>query len=478
MILAATLAVTSHSDAFAQWTGYAGADSADAADDALDGVDAGDVEDVAEALAAERLAEPRPGRTPLSRLEWVTGYRSSVRLRAGAPLVAVGYYRVEEEDARWIDVHTGTWVERVTVGGLRVGAGEGLVLGATQSRFGRSRAARPWGLSIGPSLSLSRPKRGAAVALRCGAYRLTGAGWSSAGGTCGRWASLERRAGAGALALSAGVIVHPERETRAVSVSGERTVGGGWVSGEVALLGGATLAVVRSRVGPWSAEVYGGGASASGGVVEVGTPERERGAALIREDEGSGWRSTASFYTVLRHGPDGDRLRRRAEVRGVLEPGSAARLDVLLRYDLEDETEAPSARLSEKVSRTSSRRGRVRARFDVSAGPSLRLRYHTQAQLDRAAKPGFVSGMEIRYMAPHGDVRVSVVNSATWRAGSGFIARPGIAGYEVVSTPSRRGSDVAARANLRLPHGATASLYAGVPWEADPRYLVSLSWRL
>jgi hypothetical protein len=478
VVLAAALAAGAPSAATAQWSGYAEADSADAADDALVGVDPGDVDDVAEALAAEGLDEPRAARARFSRVEWVTGYRSSVRLTAGVPLVAVGYYRAEESDARWVDVHTGTWVERVTVGGLRVGAGDGWVLGATQSRFGRSRAAPSRGLSVGPSLSVSRPKRGAAAALRRGAYRLSGAAWTSVGGDGGRWASLERRAGAGALALSSGVIIRAEGHTRAVSVSGERVVEGGRVSGEVAWVGRATFAVARSRAGPWSAEVYGGGAAASGSVVDVGAKERERGAALTREDEGPGWRSTASLCTVLRHGPDGERLRRRAEVRCVLEPGSAARLDVSARCDLEDETEAPTARLSEEVSKTSSRRGRVRVKFDVPAGPSLRLRYQTQAQLDRAAKPGFVSGAEIRYTASRGDVRVSVVNSATWSASSGYIARPGIAGYEVVSTPSRRGSDVAARAKLRLPHGATASLYAGVPWEADPRYLVSLSWRL
>lgn len=478
VVIAVALVAAAPSAGLAQWAGYAEADSADVADDALVGVDPGDVDDVAEALAAERLDEPRAVRTRFLRSEWVRGYRSSVRLVAGVPLFAVGYYRAEESDASWIDVHTGTWVERVTVGGLRVGAGEGLVLGATQSRFGRSRTAPSRGLSVGPSVSLSRPKRGAAAVLRRGACRFTGAAWTSVDGAGGRWGSLERRTGAGALAVSAGVVVRAERKTRAVSVSGERSVEGVRVSGEVAWVGGATLAVARSRVGRWSAEVYGGGASAVGGVVDVDVPERERGASLARVDEGTGWRSRASLHTALRYGPDGERLRRRAEVRCVFEPGSAARLEVSGRWDLDDETEAPSARLSEEVSKTSSRRGRVRVKLDVPAGASLRLRYQTQAQLDRAAKPGFVSGAEIRYAAPRGDVRVSVVNSATWSAGSGYIARPGIAGYEVVSTPSRRGSDVAARANLRLPSGATASLYAGVPWEAEPRYLVSLSWRI
>jgi hypothetical protein len=466
----------------AQGYGYAAADSADAADAALDGVDAGDVADVTDALEDGRATgSGRVRRAFFARAEYVGGYRSSTRVTAGTRRLAAGAYRADDARSLWVDARPGGWLERVTVGGLRFGAGEGLVLGATQSRFGGARPARG-GLSVDPSLSVSRPREGVAVALRFGSVRLASAVWDGRDGSSGRWVTIERVGGAGGVAASGGMLVDADGSGRvAASVSGGRDVDGVRVSGEVARLGASVLALVRTTVdagGEWTVEVFDGAAAAGGGVADVDGERRERGAAFHREVTRSAWRSTSSLWVVARRGPGGGRIRRRAGVRAVYTSSAKLRCDLSARVDLDEENEVPTARLSDRVEKERARHARLRARLDVPAGSSMTLRYHAQALLDPASRPGYVAGLDLCWAGHRGEVRASVSNFALWSGSTATVARPGIAGYEAVTPVSRRGSDVSARATLRLAGGAALSVYAGVPWEREVRALVSVSWAL
>jgi hypothetical protein len=269
--------------------------------------------------------------------------------------------------------------------------------------------------------------------------------------------------------------------SRVVSLYGIRNMGGGRVAGEVAWLAGAILAVARADVqtaGEWTAEIHSGLAAASGGVAAAGVSNaRERGAALSRRDRWERWESRVSFHTVTRRDADGERLRRRIDVRAVFTSSSRRRLDLSARYDLDAETDLPSGPLAERARHDRSSRGRVRARLDVPVGSSLAFRYQVQALPERGALTGFVAGLEVRHETHRTALTASVTDFAL-PGGSGYVSRPGIAGYESVSAVQRRGSDVSARAALRLGYGATVTVYAGVPWEREPRYLLSFQWRM
>jgi len=487
VILVVTLVAIPPVRAVAQGTGYAELDSADVVDEVLAGVDPADFDDVTETLelmTRDRRPVSRAG--TFARLDLVSGYRRDARLTTGTRWVALGVRRRDGTTPLWLDLRPARWIERIVVGGLRPRCGEGLVLGARRSRFGASAhfaGAKTHGLEVDPSLTLWRRKQGAAMSLHLLRVSVAVAFWDERDGAGGRWASVQR----GNFAVAAGDIRGPsdegDGERRAVSVSGSRDFEGARVSGEVAQLGSVTLAVVRATVraaGDWTAELYRGTGDASGGVATIDRhlAGGERGAALHRSVLWGRWRSTVSFHTVMRRGSERERNRRRVGVRGVYVTPSGARCDLSARYDLDAETETPSGLLAERVIDTRTIRGRLRARLDVPAGPSLSFRYNAQALLAPGARPGFIAGVDVHHGGHRIDVRASITNFALWTGGAGYVARPGIAGYETVSSVDRRGSDVSARVTLRLVDGVSTVLYAGVPWEKEPRYLVSLKWRL
>jgi hypothetical protein len=365
--------------------------------------------------------------------------------------------------------------------------GESLVLGARYSRFGSlAGTSGEGGLEVTPSLARSRPKRGVGVRLRRGPHRLTAAAWKVPDGSSGRWVSIARTGSSGAVFAAAGKNREAAdlggRTRSAVSLGGTRRIAGGVVACEVAWLDGAALAALRADVaanGEWTAAVYTGSTAATGGVAWLDGPRaREGGADLSRRGDWGRWRSTLSFHTALRRTDAGERVRRRVDVRVVHAWSSERRLDLTARYDFDAEHELPSGPLAESVADDRSRRGRFRARLDVPAGGSVTLRYRAEALLEPAIRPGYVAGLEVRHDGRLASLRVSATDFALPGRSSGYVARPGIAGYESVTVVSRRGSDVAARATLRAGFGTTVSFYAGVPWRREPRYLVSFQWRL
>ncbi len=486
-VLAALLVAVLPARAAGQRAIYAGLDSADVAEEVLAGVDPADIDDVAEALELATYDRHRwSGTGGFVRLDLVSGYRRDARFTTGTRRLALGVRRRDGTTPVWLDVRPARWLDRVVIGGVRPRCGEGLILGARRSRFGASanaQGAAAQGLTVAPSLTLWSRKQGAAMSLHLRSYRLAAAFWDESDGAGGRWASVQR----GGFAVSAGLIdVPPEEgdgERRAVSVSGARDIDGARVSGEVAWLGSVTLGVVRATVraaGDWTAELYRGTGEASGGIATIDEhlADGERGAAIHRSVRWGRWRSTVSFHTVTRRGREGERSRRRVGVRGVYVTPSGTRCDLSARYDLDAETEVPTALLAEHLVDTRTIRGRIRARLDVPAGPSLSFRYKAQALLAPGSRPGFIAGVDVRRTGRRIDLRMSVTNFALWNGGGGYVTRPGIAGYETVSSVDRRGSDVSTRVTLRLGGGVSTEVYAGVPWEKEPRYLVSLKWRL
>lgn len=465
---------------------YAGADSADVVEDLLVNVDPADQADVVETIARERAGEwSRPTRTSgFARLEVVRGYRASERVSAGARGIAVAARRDRDERARWLDARPrGSWLERVTVGGLRVRSGARLVLGARSSRFGSNPTAPIVGTNVEPSVSLWSAVEGAAVALRRRSHRLVLVRWDGREGSSGRWVSLERALAGGDVAVSSGRLVDGNGggHRDAVALSGRRDAGDCSVAGEVARVGDATLAVVRTAIrsaGEWIVEVFGGAASAEGGVatIDPNTPTRERGASLLRRIEWRGCHSTVSLHTATRAGPDGARRRRRLDASGAFTSDDGCRYDFSARYDLDEETDVPAGSLVEHVESEQRQRGRLRARLEVPVGSTLSLRYRLQTQLASASRPGHIVGLDLRHDGRRVDLRVSLTNFA--RPGPSYVARPGIAGYESVAAVSHRGSDVSARASIALGAGAVATLYAGVPWNGRARVLASVRWSL
>jgi hypothetical protein len=70
-----------------------------------------------------------------------------------------------------------------------------------------------------------------------------------------------------------------------------------------------------------------------------------------------------------------------------------------------------------------------------------------------------------------------LTNYALW-TGRGYLSQPGIAGYDMLYTVTRRGSDVAARATLHVGGGMDATVYAGLPYNGDARYLLTVRWSI
>lgn len=472
VFVAVVLILAVAAPASAQHDPYAGADSADAADDALVGVDAGDVSDVTEALDRERDdAGTRTTSNRFARVEAVSGYRRSVRAVAGAHGAAAGVYHAGEgmSPALWVDVRSGGWLERVTAGGLRLESGAGLVLGARRSRFGSARRVSPGGLRAGPSLSRTSARRGGAVSFRIRALHVAASGWKDDDGAAGRWVSVESVAGGSTAAVGGGVL---ESGDRAVTAEVTGSTHGVCVNVAAARAGGVSRALARTAMGTdgaWSVEVYGG----EGRDADGNTPER--GGAIARNDTWGRWHSALAFYTVAARDDNGVRLRRRLDWRARAGAPSGERVELSMRIDGDERLEAPSSgRLVERVEGEHTRRSRLRARLDLPAGASLTLVYRGEVRLEPDVRPGVVAGLDARYRTRRVSVRVSLTNVALER-GAGTVTRPGIAGYEVVSTATR-GSDASARASVGLGAGWTASLYIGAPWERPPRALVSLRW--
>jgi hypothetical protein len=460
---------------------YADADSADTVDEALSGVDPADFAEVTEALAENDFAAGGDGRGVYRvRAELVSGYRTSARLSCRAHGVALSLRRTADGEAQWIDIHAGpAWLERVTVGGLRVRAGRGLVLGARSARFAGRAPPDAGGVVAGPSLSLARPMGGAAATLRLASYRVTALGWSADGteaASRGRWASVERRGRAGVVAVSAGCLRAPGVVW---SIAANRSFdAGGSLAGELARAGDAVLASLGATVragGDWTIELYRGAGGGHGGVAAIASNDREgeRGASVRWSLRGT----TAAFYSSTYSDGDGTRLRRRVAIRSLLTGASGVRLDVSSRYDLDEETTVPAGALAERVEDEVHSRGRVGARLEVPVRPGLRLRCRTEARLEPGVRPGVISGVEVRRTGDHVDVQASVTNFALW-TGNGYVSRPGIAGYDMVYAVTRRGSDVSARVRARLVAGVVATVYAGVPWDREPRYLLTVRWGL
>jgi hypothetical protein len=379
----------------------------------------------------------------------------------------------------------GGWLESITIGGLRPRVAEGALVGVRASDYEPARATRgPDGLALRPSASTSGGLLGAGAAVRLGSWRASAGGWRPVRGDDGAtgWTSLAHVGSAARMGAALG---------RVGGAAGSRVPAGSVFAAvgdpalgatvEVARLGDRGSLLARGWSGGeagagWCVEAFADGDGAGFGESVVGPDDfrgRRTGAAwhrAVRYGRSSG---RVSLYAVSRTRADDRRRRLRAQCEGRLVAARGDRLDWLVRLD--DERTLTYDPGGDPPGESALRRARARLRVTVADGPATQ-RVELTVQAHALERPGVVLGWRGAISWRFLEATVAATTWALPPGETGYYARPGAAGYEILGVATRRGADFSARLSCRLQHGAV-TLYRGGRDGGDARWLISLDIR-
>lgn len=377
------------------------------------------------------------------------------------------------------------WLESITMGGLRPRLAEGALVGVRASDYEPARAMRgPDGLALRPSASATGALLGAGATVRLGRWRASAGGWRPVQGPDGAtgWTSLAHvgsaaRMGA-ALGWVGGVAGSGSPGGSAFAAAGDPTLG---ATAEVARLGDRTSLLARGWSGGeagagWCVEAFADGDGAGFGESVVGPDDfrgRRTGAAWHRTVRYGRSTGRVSLYGVSRTRADERRRRLRVQWEGRLVAARGDRLDWLVRLD--DERTLAYDPGGDPPGESALRRARARLRVTVADGPATQ-RVEVTLQTRALERPGLVLGWRGAISWRFLEATVAATTWALPPGETGYYARPGAAGYEILGVATRRGADFSARLSCRLRDGAV-TLYRGGRDSSDARYLVSLDIR-
>jgi len=383
---------------------------------------AADPEAVAEWLLSRSSSSRRRGAWLTADI--VAGQRQAAGVRTGWGVLRAGARRTHTT-AGYAGIFDAGVIERLIVGGVRMRAGEGLVMGRSPSVYSTPRSGLPT-LSVGESMSTWRPRSGGAVSLRRGRYRMAGAAWRDEGDVM--WAGMERRAANGTIGLSGGQVSDGVVAARAVSAFGALVSGGSVVSAEMALWNGELCALIRGVTGAWGVEVSNGLAGGGLGDVTISPVERRRRrrAVIHTRARFGDVKMRVAVFGIREQGIDGTKHRRRVEVQAIRDmPAGRFRVDVRYAEDGEVDLAREDA-ITNSVWDTG-RLLRVRARFETPAGLSVGQRLSvTWIEPFTGGERGMVAGWQGVVRSRFHEVRVSVHAFAAPRGTLGYVSRPGV----------------------------------------------------
>lgn len=487
-------------------SGVPAADSLEIIEDLL--ADAGPGADVAAAIEAGKTAgeiadavrnRPRAHQArgrPFVRVEGLTGYRVSVRADGGwrgpKRSARIGFRRYQGRRGEFAEIRGLGPLKRLVVGGLRPRLGEGVLLGARYSPFVPTRGSPVReGLSATPTSTVWDPKRGVVAEVALGAFSLSLAGWREGEademGENVYWASVSRPIDSWLVGLAAGRRAPDGNYTNAAGL--DASIFAGWsipdatIAGEVARFRGRVYAALRAvfhAEATWKVEVYNGPVPSgfSNSTVAPGDVARQRwGGALHRTGRIGGTSVRLSAYANVRRTAFGLTRRRRLEttVRG--RTGALGRWEATVRLSQDAETAHSREVLDYAPEASRQRRARLRLGWDASGPGLVRQRYRVSLHLDGNDGFGAVTTIGWSFVGRWVDADFSANNYSMAPGQLGYVVRPGIAGYEIVSAVSRTGSDLSARFRIRW-RGLRLCFYWGQPWQRPPRHYASVGLSL
>jgi hypothetical protein len=480
------------------------ADSLDAIDDAVHyGAPAGgDVEVVAEAVSEAREdagaragtgARGGPagsaGGGPYARCQVLEGYREAGRAevgwRRGRSLVRVGVRRVGDRRGGFVELRGVGVVKRLAVGGLRPRLAEGVLLGVRYSPFVPTRSSPPRpGLSVTPTATVWNPDVGIAAEMAVGRFSVSLAGWREGGtgseGETVYWTSLSRRSGSWLAGAAGG---------KRAGVGGvDGSIFAGWdtdratAAAEVARFRGRVYAALRTVLradGTWRLEAYNGPVPGGFSDATVGPDDVRRqqwGGAIHRTGSVRGVHATVSAYANVRRTSGSLKRRRRYETTARGRAAAGGRWEVSLRLCEDSESVRARETVDYEPESSHRRQWRVRAGWRSSGRVPFQQRYGIAAHADDGGV-GVVTTIGWSYVGRRWEAGFAVNDYSIAQGQTGYVVRPGIAGYEVVSAVTRAGSDLSAYLAARWA-GLRLRLYGGQPWRKPPRWYAELALSL